>query len=188
MKKLMCLLPLIIASASNAAVVDSFKCEGKLEDLLTGEKTTSSASFDILRRPDLIAPTPSDTYTYGAANLNLSINTKDHRLSANLQITYEHAVRAINGATDARQDDCTIVSASFCDLSDGLCADGTATCASVQNPFDPIYGWAKVPFIDGAPVFDGRLMRPLKGIITNDNGVTVGRYTSTCTHTGTSVQ
>lgn len=190
MKKLMCVIVLIISATANAAVVDSFTCEGKLEDLLTGQKAISSNSFNVLRKPVLNGPFEADIYTLGKSDLDLSIKAKNYEISANLHISYQHTARTKNGIIDARQSDCTIVSTGYCDTSDAdsICSQSSSTCLSIHDPYDPSLGWTKVPFINGAPAFENRLMRPTKGFIKNDNGAAVAKYSSSCTHTGTSVE
>jgi hypothetical protein len=128
--------------------------------------------------------------TIGKSNLDLSIEAKNHRVSANLQIFYEHAARTINDIMDARQSDCTNVSAGFCNTSGtaNTCTQSAILCMFVPDPFDPISGWTKIPFINGAPAFESRLLKPTKGVITNDHGVVVAKYSSSCTHSGTSVE
>lgn len=186
----MFLIVLIMSATANAAVVDSFKCEGQLEDLLSGQKAISSNSFSVLRKPVLNGPFEADIYTLGKSNLDLSIKTKNYEISANLQISYEHAARTINGIMDARQSGCTFVSTGYCDISEdgGFCSQSSMVCMSIHDPFDPLFGWTKVPLINGAPAFENRLMKPTKGFIENDNGVVVASYSSSCTHTGTSVE
>lgn len=186
MKKLMCVFILIISVAANAAVIDSFKCEASLEDLLTKEKATSTNSFDVLRKSILNGPFEADIYTAGKADFDLTIIAKNHQVSATLQIDYEHAVRIENGVADARQNDCTNIVTSYCD-SKGGCMQAAFICMK-NNPFDPFMGWTKIPFIDGTPVFENRLMRTFNGDIKNDRGVVIAKYSSTCTHTGTSVE
>lgn len=124
------------------------------------------------------------------ASLDLFIETKNYRISANLQIFYEHVVRTVNGIIDARLADCTFVSTGYCEISDdgGICVPSNASCAILHDPFDPLSGWRKVPFINGAPAFENRLMRPIKKVITNDNGTPVANMSSICIHTGTIVE
>lgn len=190
MNKILCVFVLLISATANAAVVDSFKCDGKIVDLLTGEKASSTNSFDVLRKSVLNGPAEADMHTLGNSSLNLSIATKNYQISANLQISYEHAARTTNGIIDARQSDCTVVTANVCETSEreSVCNDIISFCLSQNDPFDPLNGWTKVPFINGAPAFDSRLMRADKGVIKNDNGVVVGNFSYSCTHTGTSIE
>jgi hypothetical protein len=192
MKRIMGLLLLLVTVTSNAGVVDSFKCEAQIEDMLTGQKTSSSNSFDVLRKPIMSdGPFETDIWTLGQSNLNLSLATKNYVISTVLQISYEHAARKINGIMDARQSECTYVSTSFCDTSSedgGICeAASSGFCLSHTDPFDPIKGWGQVPFINGAPGFDDSFLRSSKIDIKNNAGITVAKYSSNCVHTGTTV-
>jgi hypothetical protein len=187
MKKLMYVFVLIISATAHAAVVDTLNCTGTLEDLLTGQKAIATHSFDVLRKPGLSGPPEASIFTIGASSFDLFLETNDYQISTNLRILYQHAARKKNGTMDAVQNDCTSISVGFCDRTDpnATCNHSVNFCFSVDDPFDSLNGWTKVPFINGAPAFENRLLKAMQGVVKNIHGEVIAKYSSSCTHTGT---
>jgi len=177
----------ILPFVSHAVTADSFECSMTVKDDLTGESNTQSSSFQIARMPLSESPAPDVRLTAGQIKFNGSLVDKSRFLTASYGVTYNQAIRLdpTGHEIDPRQTACVTFDTSACTISSTRCLGISTACGMYENPYDPKYGWAPVPFAGGVPAFSDKILTPVTKDIEDENQKKVGTATVSCHYTGT---
>lgn len=169
-----------LASSAHAAV-DFIECQTSIEDTATHAVSTFNGSYasyrNVSKVDDQGRPYPADIrVTNSEIAFQQSIKSSDLNYKIDYKYDFEFAKRDVGGTPEARQSACSKLSFQICqDVQPGqqwgACSAMQSQCISPSSdPFDPKYGWGVTSIIGGEPVFNERLLTPIKTKITFEPG------------------
>ena len=199
---------LFASTAAHAIVADKFKCVMTVNDQRSKISQSSEQNFFVARIPrsslliesgkyepsgnepvQPIAPSPGKPdfdflRTDGVIDHKMTFKSKKYTIWANFRADYSHAMKEIE--PEARQYSCVNLNVSYCEESNsGSCSSSASACSQFSNPFDPVKGWEKVPYVNGVPIIADQKFTSRQAQIYDDNNNQIGFVTVNCQYLGT---